>query len=81
MRYVAIVLFTLLALAWRPSHANAIPSQATGAVPQTASPKPNPDASGKYHLGDGVTAPKLGLLQTRNLRPRHVAKSCKEWWS
>jgi len=25
----------------------------------TASPKPNPDASGKYHLGDSVTAPKL----------------------
>ena len=24
-----------------------------------SSPKPNPDASGKYHLGDGVSAPKL----------------------
>jgi hypothetical protein len=24
-----------------------------------ASPRPNPDASGKYHVGDGVTAPKL----------------------
>ncbi|HEX4576410.1 MAG TPA: energy transducer TonB [Edaphobacter sp.] len=22
-------------------------------------PRPNPDASGKYHVGDGVTAPKL----------------------
>ena len=31
----------------------------TGAVPQPASPRPNPDASGKYHLGDGVTPPKL----------------------
>jgi protein TonB len=28
-------------------------------APQPASPRPNPDASGKYHLGDGVTAPKL----------------------
>jgi TonB family protein len=23
------------------------------------SPKPNPDASGKYHIGDGVTPPKI----------------------
>jgi sulfur carrier protein ThiS len=27
--------------------------------PAVTSPKPNPDASGKYHVGDGVTAPKL----------------------
>jgi protein TonB len=33
--------------------------QETGAVPRPASTRPNPDASGKYHLGDGVTAPKL----------------------
>jgi TonB family protein len=59
MRYAAIVLCALLALAWTPSHANALPRQQTGAGPQVASPKPNPDASGKYHLGDGVSAPKL----------------------
>ena len=59
MRYAAIVLCTLLALAWTPSHANALPREQTGAGPQVASPKPNPDASGKYHLGDGVSAPKL----------------------
>jgi TonB family protein len=57
MRYAAIVLCTLLALARTPSHANALPQ--TGADPQAASPRPNPDASGKYHLGDGVSAPKL----------------------
>jgi TonB family protein len=26
---------------------------------ETAAQKPNPDASGKYHVGDGVSAPKL----------------------
>jgi len=32
------------------------------AIPQTPPvkiPRPNPDASGKYHLGDGVTPPKV----------------------
>jgi TonB family protein len=29
------------------------------AGPAAAAPRPNPDASGKYHVGDGVTAPKL----------------------
>jgi len=59
MRYAAIAPCALLALAWTPSHANALPREQTGAGPQVASPKPNPDASGKYHLGDGVSAPKL----------------------
>jgi hypothetical protein len=27
--------------------------------PKAHQPRPNPDASGKYHAGDGVTAPKL----------------------
>jgi protein TonB len=59
MRYAAVVLLTLLALVWKPSHAHALPGQATGADSQAVSPRPNPDASGKYHLGDGVSAPKL----------------------
>ena len=59
MRYAAIVLFTLLVLAWKPSQATAIPVQETGAAPPPASARPNPDASGKYQLGDGVTPPKL----------------------
>jgi periplasmic protein TonB len=59
VRYAVVVLITLVALAWMPSQANAILPQETGATPQPASPRPNPDASGKYHLGDGVTAPKL----------------------
>jgi TonB family protein len=29
------------------------------AGPGAAAPRPNPDASGKYHVRDGVTAPKL----------------------
>ena len=36
------------------------PAQPSAPPPQTASqPRPNPDASGIYHVGDGVTAPKL----------------------
>jgi hypothetical protein len=53
MHCAAIFLCALFALAWTPSHA--LPGEQTGA----ASPRPNPDASGKYHLGDGVSAPKL----------------------
>ncbi len=54
MRNAAIVMFTLLLVP-----ANGLPGQQTGADPQTVSPRPNPDASGKYHPGDGVSAPKL----------------------
>ena len=39
------------------------PSTDTGKQQNTPAklvqPQPNPDASGKYHVGDGVTAPKL----------------------
>jgi|HubBroStandDraft_1064217.scaffolds.fasta_scaffold528243_2 TonB family protein len=59
IRPAAIVLCTLLALTWTPSHGNALPGQETGDVAKAVSPKPNPDASGKYHVGDGVSAPKL----------------------
>jgi TonB family protein len=48
----------------------ASPQQAPSTTPPTAyepadtqakphEPRPNPDASGKYHVGDGVTAPRL----------------------
>lgn len=30
-----------------------------GASTKVHQPRPNPDASGKYHVGDGVTPPKL----------------------
>ena len=33
--------------------------QASGPTVTQAAPKPNPDANGKYHVGDGVTAPQL----------------------
>jgi len=29
------------------------------AGPEAAAPRPNPDASGKYHVGDGVSVPRL----------------------
>jgi TonB family protein len=29
------------------------------AGPEAIAPRPNPDASGKYHIGDGVSAPRL----------------------
>jgi TonB family protein len=59
IRPAAIFLCALLALAWTPSHANALPGPETGDGPKAVSPKPNPYASGKYHVGDGVSAPKL----------------------
>jgi TonB family protein len=31
----------------------------TGADHQVVSPRPNPDAAGRYHVGDGVSAPQL----------------------
>ena len=31
----------------------------TDADHQAVAPKPNPDAAGRYHVGDGVSAPKL----------------------
>jgi TonB family protein len=31
----------------------------TGAGHQTVAPRPNPDAAGRYHVGDGVSAPQL----------------------
>jgi protein TonB len=36
-----------------------VPALRNAFDPQAASHGPNPDASGKYHLGDGVSAPKL----------------------
>jgi TonB family protein len=33
--------------------------QASGPTAMQAAPKPNPDANGKYHVGDSVTAPQL----------------------
>jgi TonB family protein len=59
LRNAAIVVCTLLALAWNPSRASALPGQEAGGEAKAASPRPNPDASGKYHVGDGVTPPKL----------------------
>jgi len=40
---------------------NAKPSspQATEPASADTSPKPNPDAAGKYHIGDGVTIPTV----------------------
>ena len=34
-------------------------SGGVSAGPEAATPRPNPDASGKYHVGDGVSAPKV----------------------
>jgi hypothetical protein len=81
MRYAAIFLFTLLTLAWNPQHARALPSQETGAAPQPVSPRPNPDASGKYHLGDGVSAPKLVFASDPEFTDQARRKGWREPWS
>jgi hypothetical protein len=50
------------------------------AGPGAAAPRPNPDASGKYHVGDGVTAPKLVFARTPSSQTKHAAKSLGERW-
>ena len=59
MRYAAIFIIMLLLVASKPSHVSAMPGGEKAVDLQAASAEPNPDASGKYHLGAGVTAPKL----------------------
>jgi hypothetical protein len=45
-----------------------------------ASPRPNPDASGKYHVGNGVTAPKLIYSVepefSETMRKKKISGSC-----
>jgi hypothetical protein len=47
---------------------------------KSASPRPNPDASGKYHVGDGVTSPKIIYTVepefSEKLRKKKIAASC-----
>jgi hypothetical protein len=60
-------------------------SPSVGNQPDSAAklhqPKPNPDASGKYHVGDGVKAPKLIYSVepefSEKLRKKKVPGSCK----
>jgi TonB family protein len=51
------------ALQASPQQTPSTPSQPTDKQPDTSpkpqQPRPNPDSSGKYHVGDGVTIPKL----------------------
>jgi hypothetical protein len=64
----------------------ATPSPAADADKQTSAPakphqpRPNPDASGKYHVGDGVTAPILIHSEEpnipQNLRKANIPGSC-----
>jgi hypothetical protein len=43
-------------------------------------PRPNPDGSGKYHVGDGVTAPVLIHSEepkiSKNMRKANISGSC-----
>jgi Gram-negative bacterial TonB protein C-terminal len=47
---------------------------------KSASPRPNPDASGKYHAGEGVTLPKLIYSVqpefSEKLRKKKIPGSC-----
>jgi TonB family protein len=43
----------------QPSSPQATTQDQQQSPSKPASPRPNPDASGKYHIGDGVAAPKL----------------------
>ena len=58
MHYTQI-LIVMLILVSEPSHAHPLPAGGNAFDPQAVSHEPNPDASGKYHPGDGVSTPKL----------------------
>ena len=59
MHYAQILIVMLILVASERSHAHAVPAMGNAFDPQASSHEPNPDASGKYHVGDGVSAPKL----------------------
>jgi TonB family protein len=59
VRYSKILILMLILVASQPSRANAVGDMENALDPQEAPSGPNPDATGKYHLGDGVSAPKL----------------------
>jgi periplasmic protein TonB len=59
VHYAQILIVMLILVASELSHAHAAPAMEIAFDPQAASHAPNPDASGKYHLGNGVSAPKL----------------------
>jgi len=77
VRYATIFIIMLLLVASKPSHAIAMPGGGNGNDPQAASPGHNPDASGKYHLGAGVTAPKLLFALIQNSPTRLVIRRYK----
>jgi outer membrane biosynthesis protein TonB len=52
----------------------------TNAPAKPHQPRPNPDAAGKYHVGDGVTAPRLVHSEEpnipKNMRKANIPGSC-----
>ena len=67
-----------------PQQATPAPSadadKETNAPAKPHQPRPNPDASGKYHVGDGVTAPRLIHSEEpnipKNMRKANIPGSC-----
>jgi TonB family protein len=59
---VMVLCLTLLMLGAKAPQASAMPDESRGqnvADHKTAAPRPNPDTAGKYHIGDGVSPPRL----------------------
>ena len=69
-----------------PAYQQTTPAPSTEADKQISAPakphqpRPNPDADGKYHIGDGVTAPFLihseGLSIPKNMRKANISGRC-----
>ena len=74
-RSVNLVLASLFICIVTPQ---ASPVGAVGSGQSQAAPQQNPDASGKYHVGDGVSPPKLLYAVDRNIQREHVARECRE---
>jgi periplasmic protein TonB len=78
MRFTSICALTLLLLLFRSSVPYNFPVLASAATA-----RPNPDADGNYHLGDGVTAPKVisapEPVPTEEARKKHIGGTVVLW--
>jgi hypothetical protein len=64
----------LLASPQQPTSSPTDADKQTSAPAKSHQPRPNPDASGKYHIGDGVTAPTLIHSEEPNI-PKNMRKA------
>ena len=81
MRYRAVAIFGCLLFTFEAVYSPALTIMATSQSSSAA--KPNPDADGNYHVGDGVTAPKATFVSNPELpeeaRRKRVSATVVVW--